>query len=896
MEKRLAELLESKGDNYILPFFWQHGEEEAVLREYMEKIQDCGIQAVCVECRPHPDFCGPKWWHDFDIIMDEARTRGMKVWLLDDAHFPTGTANGALAEADPSLCKQYINFETADIAGPKPQVVLDVASMARFTPSPFGGGANRMFRGPEPRLFDDDSLMTVLATRLVEEGALDTEFVDLSHLVEDGKMVWNVPDGMWRVYVVYKTRNGGGRTDYINMLDPASCQVQLDAVYEPHYARYKDDFGKTFVGFFSDEPLFGNTVGFNFDEIVGKKEMPLPWSNYVPGMLEERLGKDWMKKLPVLWADSADKDVNAQVRYAYMDTVTKMAEENFSNLLGGWCSDHGVEYIGHTIEDNNQHARLGSSLGHYFRGLAGQHMAGIDNIGNQVLLAGENHTRKGGFTEGDGEFYHFILGKLASSHAHIDPKKLGRAMCEIYGAYGWSCGVRLMKYLTDHFLVRGVNYFVPHAFSPKEFPDFDCPPHFYAHGHNPQYRHFQKLMMYLNRVCHLTNGGTHIAPVAMLYHGEAEWTGGHMFMQKPARQLMENQIDFDILPSDVFVDMEMFNASFDGSLNVNGETYKALVVPYAEFITKKVAKFGAMASKQGFEVIFIDALPAGISDNTDTSGNSALIAGLATCSVVKLNELAQYLEAKGFNDVKLSTKFDRLRYYRYRQSNDIYLFSNEESSLVFDGEITVKSTGDAVLYDAYENVLRPLEYTAVSGGTKLSLRVEPYQMAIVIMGDAIKDYPLVPALSTDGDRTAVDGTWKLSYAESREYPNFTNEETVTKLESIGLKHSEFSGFIRYETIFDLKTGSTATLELEDAYEGVEVWVNGKNAGIKIAPPYLFDISKLVKDGTNSLKIEVANTLDQKVRSMTDGGGNIFGRGSAMIEPSGIVGEVSIYSK
>ena len=58
-------------------------------------------------------------------------------------------------------------------------------------------------------------------------------------------------------------------------------------------------------------------------------------------------------------------------------------------------------------------------------------------------------------------------------------------MCEIFGAYGWNTGVKTMKYLADHFLVQGLNYFVPHAFSPKAFPDPDCPPHFYAHGKIP---------------------------------------------------------------------------------------------------------------------------------------------------------------------------------------------------------------------------------------------------------------------------------------------------------------------------------------------------------------------------------------------------------------------------
>lgn len=79
----------------------------------------------------------------------------------------------------------------------------------------------------------------------------------------------------------------------------------------------------------------------------------------------------------------------------------------------------------------------------------------------------------------------------------------GRVMCEVYGAYGWSEGNRLMKWISDYMLVRGVNEFCPHAFDPKEYPDEDCPPHFYAHGINPQYREFEKLMRYTNRIAEL---------------------------------------------------------------------------------------------------------------------------------------------------------------------------------------------------------------------------------------------------------------------------------------------------------------------------------------------------------------------------------------------------------
>lgn len=46
METRIHEALNETYQNYILPFFWQHGETETVLRTYMKTIQDMGIQAV----------------------------------------------------------------------------------------------------------------------------------------------------------------------------------------------------------------------------------------------------------------------------------------------------------------------------------------------------------------------------------------------------------------------------------------------------------------------------------------------------------------------------------------------------------------------------------------------------------------------------------------------------------------------------------------------------------------------------------------------------------------------------------------------------------------------------------------------------------------------------------
>ena len=893
MKTFMKDVLEQKGSNYILPFFWQHGETEEVLRDYMRAINESGIGAVCVEARPHPDYAGDKWWEDMDVILDEARTRGMKVWILDDAHFPTGYANGKMPQMDESLCKHYIAMNRTDVIGPVPQATLHVAEFAKYVFNPLAGG-NPIFREREPRKFETpDEMIAVIAARLVESDTVSAETIDLTDKVVDGWLEWDVPDGAWRIFIVYKTFNGGGNTGYINMLDEASCRVQIDAVYEPHYARYKDDFGKTIAGFFSDEPAVGNTIGFDFDDSIGRKLMHLPWNKDMNGMLIERLGEDYAKYLPALWADFDNAELTGHVRYSYMDAVTALVGESFSNQIGKWCAEHGVEYIGHIVEDLNQHSRLGGSQGHFFRSMKGQHMAGIDCIGNQTILGGEDHHRLPGFAQGgEGEFYHFELGKLGSSHAHIDPKKKGRAMCEIYGACGWQTGTRQMKPMTDHFLVRGINTYVPHAFSPKAFPDPDCPPHFYAHGENPQYRHFGKLMGYVNRMCHVLNNGMHVAPVAVLYHGEAEWSGGYMFDQKPGRQLLEHQIDFDILPSDVFAFHDEFNTSYDNGLTVNGETYKALVVPYSQFITKAVAEFAAKASKEGFGVYFVDKKPEGVCDVQCPKTSAALIAALDACKEVPLGELAATLKADGVPEIVVDGNERRLRYYHYiHEGAHLYMFSNEETGRAIECDVTVPVTGPVYAYDAMENRIHAIEATPVEGGTKLHINLGVYESTVVIFDEAEVSAPVVP----QGEAVVVTGTWDVSICENKQYPNFEPLAKMDALTNVAKLAPEFAGFIRYENTLNWDGEGDAILTIDNAYEGVEVFVNGENAGMRICPPYQFELNGLLKNGENTLKIEVATTMFRKTFGMNKEPAP-FGPKPIFMEPLGIIGDVKVYKK
>ena len=782
----------------------------------------------------------------------------MKVWILDDSHFPTGYANGIIKESPMHLRRQFITYQI--IGSVHGGEIINLSREQYEKPKPFEKNMIEQYTLKDAPTFDDDRLLEVIAVKTMGRGN-----EDIAVLPErDNEISWTAPASAgspadeWKIYVLHLTRNRGHHRDYINMVSLESCGKLIEAVYEPHYVRYKADFGKTIAGFFSDEPEMGNGHMFDTGKTLADVD-DQPWSDEIEGALKARWGENWTVYLPLIWENNFAPKLKAKIRYDYMDVVTRQVEQGFSYLIGDWCRERGVEYIGHVIEDNNQHTRTGHSLGHFFRGLAGQDMAGIDNIGGQVLPQGEEieitsdigHKR-------DASFFHYALGKLGASAATIEPLKKGRAMCENFGNYGWEAGVYLMKYLADHFMVRGINRFVPHAFSPKAFPDPDCPPHFYAHGHNPQYRHFGELMKYMNRVCELISNGSHSAPAAILYHAEADWTGGEcMFIQEPAKLLADRQIDYNFIPSDVFAE-DKYNTVLGSTLKVNTQEYKVLIVPETSFITDEFARAVDVLIKENFPVVFINRFPAGI-----CNGDDALLDPIRYCSVVKLDELIGYLDTLGIADIHISPNNNRIRYLKYNNGGELYYFFNEGAD-TYNGDITVPSAGSCYAYNAWDNVLESVDAREHGGKTKLTVSIEPRKSLIVIFGEC--EGALREPIAPKGTATVLNDGWRRSTCESIAYPSFGDGKTVSLPDKLEDEQPKFAGFVRYEREFTLpspnKTAGKVILEISDAAEGVEVFVNGVSAGIQIVPVFLYDITNLVKAGKNSLVIEVATTLER----------------------------------
>lgn len=835
---RIIEALNNQNKNYILPLFWQHGESARTIRGEINKIHDAGIMEFCVESRPFEDFCGGGWWENMDNIISEAKRLGMRVWIFDDKHFPSGYANGVFEYRRPDLRKRHLIEKNMDVSGP------------------INGAAILL---PELRAEFDEKLVGAAAMRRSGKGEnLTGETIDLSDNIHDGMLWFDVPEGVWRVFFFIDTQDGvSGRSRYmLDPLNPKSCRMMIDEVYEPHYKRYKDEFGRTIAGFFSDEPGFRN-LPKGYDTGVGAVTAFLPWNNSLINIISGAAGADAHNLLAALWYDCGE--ITARIRCAYMDAVSRMYSENFCQMLGNWCRERGVMYIGHVLEDMNVSSRLGPGAGHYFRALSGQDMSGIDAVYHQLMPGYGDmcHAVFASTRNNDPDFYDFALGKLGASMAHIQPNKNGRALCECFGGYGWAEGLPLMKWQIDHFLAAGINHFVPHAFSPKE-NDPDCPPHLYGGGSNPQYEYLKILSGYMNRMCHILSGGKTAPSAAVLYHAEAEWCGGkYMYEQKPLKKLLKRQLDCDIIPYEA-IDSGSVR---DGRLVINGTEYPCVIAPYAEILPDSCIARLERIKAEGCDVIFVDAPPIGYKNPLKIKS-------------VPLDGIAAYVSK--YADVILGEPFSELRALHLRRGgSDIYMLNNESVSRTFDGLVHFSIKGGCAVYDALHN---NLEKASADGGLKLL--IPPCRPAVVVFGEipeGLREFGSAEPVMTElklrfGVEIQECGQEFVPYKKDTELINITAPDELPR----------FCGKIRYRVEFD-SPGGSAVIDLGEVGEVAELFLNGEPAGCEICPPYRFDI--IAKNGLNRLEVIVANNPAYKKRDK-------YSRFIAL-KPSGLIGPVKV---
>ena len=855
MSQRLQDCLAGQEPNYLYPFLMYREPSELVPEEdiikEIEAIYRAGCGAFLIETRGHSDWGGERWWKDLGLVLAEAKKWGLKVWLTDDVTVPSGKANWALKKGNDHLRRKALAQNTVDMLGPQKGASI----------------LTEVFQQ------EGESIYAVIAYKMegTDEAPVYSRPIDLTDKVHNGLLTWDVPDGFWRIFIIFntQTRGAAGLWDFVDVLSPESCKLMISHVYEPHYEHFKAYFGNTLTGFFTDEPVIGNVAveKMNYNERSGVDTFVVPWREDLLSCIGKAEG--WSEEetklaLPGLWRDVGGK--TASIRCRYMDILTQNYSDNFVKPIGAWCEEHGVLYTGHVLEDMNAHFRSGWSTGHFFRSQEGQHTAGFDLVLQQVMVGNYtySHASHNSAKYSDPEFFLYYLGRLGASVGHLYPHMEGRVMCENAGTDGWAEGLSTRKYKLDAMMVAGGNMVCSAVFDPK-WQNNHIPPFAYDHGEHPQYPHTKILMQYTNRLCHLLSGGVHKANALLYYNAESDWAGKTEPPQKTAAILGRNHIDFDIAPWDLLKGVTIEN----GKLKIHRETFDALVVPPCNTLPGEIlAGFEEIAAKA--PVIFADACPK--------VAETGEVFQPAKALCMKKQEIPGWFKEKGFVDFRLEGHPELIHLHM----GDTYLFMNLSASASVDAVAEFPYTGSYAIYDAWSN-------TTIGRQTadgKIRLRI-PAKGTLVLIFGAEGAEGVTPGELDDLAWKEIAGDTPITMAvRGCTQKDFGTPVAMTAkdLRNLAPEMPYFAGTLKYTLTLNTEK-PVSYLDLGIVGETAQVTVNGKDCGVLVTSPFRFCVKDAWVPGENTLEITVATNYGYLKR-------DAFSK-FITLPPTGILGPVSI---
>lgn len=209
---RLIENLKNVPAQYrSAPFWsWNGALEPEKLRNQIEQMQESGMGGFVIHARAGltVEYMGETWFERVGECIQEAKKRGMYVWLYDENGWPSGFAGGKL-------------------------------------------------------LKNEDYLISAVRHEITKEWKEDAT-ASFSYKNGRLKRVYQ-PSKRGRYVHIYTYKNHS----YVDLCNPDVTDAFIKATHEEYYKRFGAEFGKTVRGFFTDEPQWFRLDTPYSDRLVG---------------------------------------------------------------------------------------------------------------------------------------------------------------------------------------------------------------------------------------------------------------------------------------------------------------------------------------------------------------------------------------------------------------------------------------------------------------------------------------------------------------------------------------------------------------------------------------------------------------------------------------------------
>ena len=350
-----------------VPFWsWNETMEPAEVARQTRLIGEAGWGGGFVHSRIGllTPYLGDDWFTAAGAAVKAAKGAGLDVWLYDEDKWPSGFSGGSVPLADERF--------------------RQTALFARQTGEPTPDGA-----------------------------------------VPYGEAAGGLQVYRWRAPLGHDWFNG---TCYAQLAGRDAMRRFLDDAYEPYFARFGDEYGRSIKVEFTDEPC----AIFRANCPAGA----VPFADELPDRYREMFGHDVEPGSPLLFQDGEGAEA---FRLRYYRALNDLFERNFSQQIGDWCGGHGIALTGHYMSEHSlyeQHHWGVQILPNYRR----MGVPGVDHLNRQIA---ERITAKG-----------------CSSVANQYGRR--RVLSELYGCCGGGLSFEDRHWIAGQQMALGVNLLNPH--------------------------------------------------------------------------------------------------------------------------------------------------------------------------------------------------------------------------------------------------------------------------------------------------------------------------------------------------------------------------------------------------------------------------------------------------
>ncbi len=788
------------------------------------------------------DYLSPEWMTHLNFTLTEAERLGMGVDMNNGTGWPFGG----------------------------PEVTLnDAATRAIFQ--------EYILKGDEP--FNE--LINVRDKRQREFARLDKliaystdgEATDITEQVApDGTLNWEAPEGQrYQLIALFI----GKTLQQVKRAAPGGEGYVLDHFNKEAVKRY---LGKFDTAFEQSSTPFPNAFFNDSYEVYG--------ADWTPTLLEEfkqRRGYELQDYFPELLTDGAT-ETSVRVISDYRETIGELLKENFTLTWSEWAHSHGVK------TRNQAHGSPANLLDLYASvDIPECESFGITDFNIPYLR--KDSIRKINYSDPS------IL-KYASSAAHVAGKRYTSSETLTWLTEHFRSSLSQAKPEIDQMFTSGVNrvYFHGTAYSPKgaEWPGWQ----FYAtvdmSPTNTLWRDTPSLFDYITRGQSFLQSGEPDNDFLLYLPLHDMWAKqrGNYCTTFAINEIRERLPDFsgavDHIMECVY-DLDYISDHFIGTTRVEkgllktqgGTTYKALILPAVKLIPLETMRQITKLARQGATVIFTDRYPADVPGLSQLEARrsqfqelTALLPEVSSFKEVTTTKLGKGTVITGHNYKEILSRWkeneetfvSELGGQLIRRTHDdghIYFLAMLSNNPV-NQWVTLGTRAESVLFFDPMNGAKGLATTREKHGrTEVYLQLDPGESIILkTFSNKQVEAEKWPYYKRTGNEITLDKGWTLRFEVSE--PEVTDSFEVdtlgswTHLDNEILKRN--MGTAVYNVSFPLqkRPDTEYLLSLGDVRESARVKVNGQDAGTLFAAPFQTTIGVLLRDGTNTLEIEVTN--------------------------------------